>query len=876
MGSQRTAARAKARPAPAAAKESGPTKGTRPSASPVARPHPAAPRFALGAEVRTDVQSGISRPRYFSGAAAGTGQPLDASTQARMREQLGRPLDHVRVHTDLDASRSADSLSARAVTTGADIYFGRGEYAPHQSAGRELLAHELAHVVQQEGAAASGGASTVTSPGDDAERAADIVARTVSRGQRVPRSMLAKAATRVPTFARQQRPDQVDASLNSSLEIEDSHQGELGMVFERRLVHHRTLSIHTADGITAELIVNGEAILPLTAGTSGSIDSQLDVATHSGIGFTVLGTMGDGTPIAMMGLGDADHQSLRAVAAAQPEFVHFGLTPARQVQSLVDAIRGTPVTHVPVPSGHTVPSPPRPAPTPQAAPQHEETVDDDFSQLTPEERRAEAERSFWDEFSIPNILLNIVIGLALGALALGAIAAAVLGAPELAVGLVIAALAVAVIGLGMIIYSTVRDMMDRWEHGEFTEMALTALRGLLQAGAIFAGAALLVLGVAGIILGAPIELGALAIVAGGLVLAAVAVGLYMAYRDFERATEEHDRDEFDRDIDHSARGVEQAVSDVVVLIIQTAVGAGGRWIFGRGAPGMELPPGDTGGTPGPTTTPPAPAVDPATPAPAAPVTPVAPPAPAVPAAPAAPVDVLPVPPTDAQPVAPPAPAHLPAAPPVVDDQPVPGVLRVPRWMRNLPRYMQRDRLQNPPAIEPERTARMRDAIGAYRRNPEVPTRDDAPGSHGTPVRGGTVADAQTDIPTLDQTDFPGASREALPPALRHTPGTTGGDAFEAANPTAVDHAEHVALENLRAAIDAALADGSISRESLRGRTVFLLVEQEPCSSCASGAGGGRPGILQQFSARYPELTIEVRSLRTTRSYIYRGGRLLNP
>lgn len=81
---------------------------------------------------------------------------------------------------------------------------------------------------------------------------------------------------------------------------------------------------------------------------------------------------------------------------------------------------------------------------------------------------------------------------------------------------------------------------------------------------------------------------------------------------------------------------------------------------------------------------------------------------------------------------------------------------------------------------------------------------------------------------------------------------------------------------MRAAIDTALAVPGASRSALLiGRTVFLMVEQEPCSSCVSGASGGTPGVIQQFSLRYPELTIEVRNMRTNRAYIYRNGVLLN-
>ena len=64
--------------------------------------------------------------------------------------QLGVDLGHVRVHTDEAAGRAASTINARAFTLGNQIAFAVGEYAPETPDGRRLLAHELAHVVQQE------------------------------------------------------------------------------------------------------------------------------------------------------------------------------------------------------------------------------------------------------------------------------------------------------------------------------------------------------------------------------------------------------------------------------------------------------------------------------------------------------------------------------------------------------------------------------------------------------------------------------------------------------------------------------------------------------------------------------------------------------
>jgi len=82
------------------------------------------------------------------------GKPLDGSTRTFMEPRFGRDFSHVRIYTDVLASRSAESVAARAYTVGSKIAFRRGEYAPGTAQGQRLLAHELAHVVQQDSAPA--------------------------------------------------------------------------------------------------------------------------------------------------------------------------------------------------------------------------------------------------------------------------------------------------------------------------------------------------------------------------------------------------------------------------------------------------------------------------------------------------------------------------------------------------------------------------------------------------------------------------------------------------------------------------------------------------------------------------------------------------
>jgi hypothetical protein len=117
--------------------------------------------------VHSDVQSTINSTR-------GAGSSLDPGVAGRLGGSLG-DLSDVRVHTDDTADQLNRSVSARAFATGTDVYFAKGEYNPGSASGDKLIAHELAHVVQQRGSSTSG-PLTVSQPGDAMEQEADAVA----------------------------------------------------------------------------------------------------------------------------------------------------------------------------------------------------------------------------------------------------------------------------------------------------------------------------------------------------------------------------------------------------------------------------------------------------------------------------------------------------------------------------------------------------------------------------------------------------------------------------------------------------------------------------------------------------------------------------
>lgn len=79
------------------------------------------------------------------------GSPLEPSAQADMELSFGHDFSRVRVHADAEAAESARAVGALAYTVGRDVVFAGGRYAPGTREGRRLLAHELAHVVQQDG-----------------------------------------------------------------------------------------------------------------------------------------------------------------------------------------------------------------------------------------------------------------------------------------------------------------------------------------------------------------------------------------------------------------------------------------------------------------------------------------------------------------------------------------------------------------------------------------------------------------------------------------------------------------------------------------------------------------------------------------------------
>ncbi|BAY40198.1 hypothetical protein NIES2111_45810 [Nostoc sp. NIES-2111] len=99
-----------------------------------------------GMTTSSDLENSIQQSR-------GSGQPLADDIKQPMEQAFGADFGAARIHTDAQSDKLNKSIQARAFTTGQDVFFRQGEYSPGSSSGKELLAHELTHVIQQNGGA---------------------------------------------------------------------------------------------------------------------------------------------------------------------------------------------------------------------------------------------------------------------------------------------------------------------------------------------------------------------------------------------------------------------------------------------------------------------------------------------------------------------------------------------------------------------------------------------------------------------------------------------------------------------------------------------------------------------------------------------------
>jgi len=172
-----------------------------------------------------------AEPRYAPAVVhdvlASPGRLLEPGLRGEMEARFGHSFSQVRVHTGDRAEASARSVDAAAYTVGRDVVFGAGRYAPGTTEGKSLLAHELAHVVQQQGSGdAPPGSLPVAPASGELESHAESAAGDVRAGTASP-AVQRKVVVNPPAAA-----SQIESHLNTFCGANLSHSpsGELSQV----------------------------------------------------------------------------------------------------------------------------------------------------------------------------------------------------------------------------------------------------------------------------------------------------------------------------------------------------------------------------------------------------------------------------------------------------------------------------------------------------------------------------------------------------------------------------------------------------------------------------------------------------------------------
>jgi Domain of unknown function (DUF4157) len=142
-------------------------------------------------------------PSAVKRALAAPGRPLEDSTRAIMESRLRYDVRDVRIHSDATADAAARAVDAVALTVGPSVVFAAGRYQPETPAGRRLLAHELAHVVQQRLAGSGTAPSASQRHEAEAERAAAGLPTTLSAAAGIQLQGASPCPTRIDFSSKQ-------------------------------------------------------------------------------------------------------------------------------------------------------------------------------------------------------------------------------------------------------------------------------------------------------------------------------------------------------------------------------------------------------------------------------------------------------------------------------------------------------------------------------------------------------------------------------------------------------------------------------------------------------------------------------------------------
>lgn len=195
-------------------------------------------------------------------------EPVPSEIQAKVERATGADLSGVEIHTGTDANRRAAAHGAKAFAVGSDIYFGEGQYRPGTAEGDWLLAHELAHTIQQRSLGRVGlqAKMEVGAAYDETEAEADRVADHAIQGKKYPKALTTTSTAKIQRFAPDGHRRAGAEGLKESFSAE-----EIGMIYQSNW--ERDFS--QASPIIADLVLSWKQVKHSYFINSGKIDPAL-------------------------------------------------------------------------------------------------------------------------------------------------------------------------------------------------------------------------------------------------------------------------------------------------------------------------------------------------------------------------------------------------------------------------------------------------------------------------------------------------------------------------------------------------------------------------------------------------------------------------
>ncbi len=228
-----------------------------------------------GPQSQSPERAGARPPRHGPSA----GEPLNAAVRGSLEPRFGHSFEQVRVHADASAEALLEPVGAPAAAIGGEIFVAPGQYRPDTVAGRYLLAHELAHVVQASRYGTEESAA-VSRAGDASERDAGEAAAAVMSGFDAP--AMNTAAAPIAPFS-------LDPSVIWNSITDNSLSGAVGLATEMSKTAAspiaRGLGMVGAAGPSSGIPMLGRALGPLgIISNAMSMDTALETGGAQGVG----------------------------------------------------------------------------------------------------------------------------------------------------------------------------------------------------------------------------------------------------------------------------------------------------------------------------------------------------------------------------------------------------------------------------------------------------------------------------------------------------------------------------------------------------------------------------------------------------------------